>query len=259
MLQVLDSDSSKIIEAVRSTGVVVTEAMRLYVEYIVSNMKAIGTWQLSNAVYGFVGGTADSHKWNWKDLRDVDAAFRLTYGGTVIHDSNGIKFNGSTGYANTYLKLSSNISATGLVSFGLYTNSTSTAIDGYDIGAFGTIGYMVLNISPTFVNFLSPFASGNTQLLVARSFSKGFYQTTQNGTINGYINGQKQTGTLGYPANQILNLNNYLGASNQNNGIATVFSDKRHCFDFFSAPLTDTQAIQQSQIITNAQLILNRA
>ena len=106
MLQVLDSDSSKIIDAVRSTGVVVTEAMRLYVDYIVSNMKSIGTWDLCNAVYGFVGGTAASHKFNWKNPIDTDGAFRLSFlGGGWIHSSSGAKpdVSGTLSYARTYL------------------------------------------------------------------------------------------------------------------------------------------------------------
>jgi len=67
-----DLDASKVIEAVRSTGVTITPAMRHYAHYLISNAKNIGTWQLSNAFYGFVGGTAASHKFNWKDLRDVE-------------------------------------------------------------------------------------------------------------------------------------------------------------------------------------------
>ena len=253
MLHDLDSDSSKIIEAVRSTGVVVTEAMRLYVDYIVSNMKAIGTWQLCTAVYGIVGGTASSHAINWKTI----GTYTLAYGGgTINHTSTGMKFN-SNGYATTGLSPAT-ISSSGLISFGMYTNSTTTAIDGYDIGAWGNSGYTVLNLSPTFVNFLSPYATGNTQLNVVRSFSKGFYQVTQDGLIKGYINGGKQTGTYSYPASGIPNISIYIGAAD-GNGIAGQFTDRQYCFDFFSSPLTDTQAQQQSQIVTNAQLILNRA
>ena len=117
---VLDVDASKVIEAVRSTGVTITPAMMHYAHYLISNMKNIGTWQLSNAVYGFVGGTSASHKWNWKDLRDVDGAFRLTFinTGDIIHSSNGVSFGGTNGYADSNLLPSLNLNnTTGAVSY----------------------------------------------------------------------------------------------------------------------------------------------
>ena len=55
------------------------------------------------ALYPIVGGTADTHKFNLKDPRDLDAAYRLSYTGTVTHSSTGMVSNGSTGWANTHV------------------------------------------------------------------------------------------------------------------------------------------------------------
>ena len=55
------------------------------------------------ALYPFVGGTATTHKYNFMDARDVDAAFRLQFNGGWVHNSNGITANGINGYANTFL------------------------------------------------------------------------------------------------------------------------------------------------------------
>ena len=52
------------------------------------------------ALYPFVGGTATSHKFNLKDPRDLDAAFRLQFNGGWTHNSNGVTPNGTNGYAD---------------------------------------------------------------------------------------------------------------------------------------------------------------
>jgi PKD repeat protein len=72
------------------------------VNQLVVDLKANSLWTNMNAIYPFVGGTATSNKYNLKDPRDLDAAFRLEYRGTApTHDSNGITFN-SGGYASTW-------------------------------------------------------------------------------------------------------------------------------------------------------------
>src|SRR4051794_10744124 len=41
----------------------------------------VNVWDSLVAIYPFVGGTASTHKFNLKDARDLDAAYRLTYTG----------------------------------------------------------------------------------------------------------------------------------------------------------------------------------
>src|SRR5580765_1039459 len=54
---------------------------------LVVGLKAKGLWSKMLAVYPFVGGTATLHKWNLKDPRDTDDAYRLTFysGGSDSH------------------------------------------------------------------------------------------------------------------------------------------------------------------------------
>lgn len=61
------------------------------------------------ALYPFVGGTADAHKYNFFDPRDLDVAFRLNFYGGWVHSSNGIQGNGFT-YADTFLIPSTSLS-----------------------------------------------------------------------------------------------------------------------------------------------------
>ena len=67
-----------------------------------TDLKAASIWTKMQALYPFVGGTATTHKWNLKDPRDLDAAYRIVFNGGWTHNSNGIQGDGSTGYANTF-------------------------------------------------------------------------------------------------------------------------------------------------------------
>lgn len=69
---------------------------------LVRDLKNARLWTKMKAIYPFVGGTATTHKWNLKDPRDADAAFRLTFSGGWTHSANGADPNGVNAYADTY-------------------------------------------------------------------------------------------------------------------------------------------------------------
>jgi len=109
-----------------ATGLNVSYAPAL--DGLVVGLKSKGLWTKMNAIYAFVGGTAALHKWNLKDPRDLDAAFRLTYVGGIHTTNLGYQPNptGSYetgGYANTYL----------IPSTALTLNSTHLSL--YSLGA----------------------------------------------------------------------------------------------------------------------------
>jgi len=70
---------------------------------LVLDLKGYGIWTKMKAVYPFVGGTATTHKYNLKDPRDLDAAFRLSFINTWTHSSTGAIPTGGTAYADTFL------------------------------------------------------------------------------------------------------------------------------------------------------------
>jgi hypothetical protein len=67
---------------------------------LVGDLKFFNLWDKMKAVYPFVGGTSGSHRFNLKDPRDTNAAYRLAFTGTWYHTSQGIS--GSNAYAQTY-------------------------------------------------------------------------------------------------------------------------------------------------------------
>ena len=262
---VLDVDASKVIEAVRSTGVTVTPAMMHYAHYLISNMKNIGTWDLCNAVYGFVGGTAASHKFNWKNPIDTDAAFRLTYGGNVTHNSLGIKGDGSTAFGDTKL-IPSTYLTTNSTHLSLYCNFYSS-VNGVDFGAGEGSGGSTdnrINISLQFSGLILTDQysfSGGGRASVTMAGSKGFYLTNRESSTSLKLIKNGLTIASNTSSATLLSLPNrsiYILAENRFVG-TTNYTQRGFGFATIGAGLTDTQAIQQSQIVTNAQNILNRA
>jgi hypothetical protein len=91
------------------------------------------------ALYPFVGGTANTHKFNFMDTRDADAAFRLQFNGGYIHSSTGAKPNGTNAYADTkFIPLNNFIGNNGHIS---HYNRTNSSVEGRDISADSVNGY----------------------------------------------------------------------------------------------------------------------
>jgi hypothetical protein len=95
------------------TAAAITDTTQIIaINNLVVGMKADGIWTKMKAIYPFVGGTASTHKYNLKDPRDVDAAFRLVFNGGWTHSSTGATPNGTNGYADTFYSPSLNSTIT---------------------------------------------------------------------------------------------------------------------------------------------------
>jgi hypothetical protein len=81
-----DADTQAFLDAAGITDETITSAL----DDAVIALKANALWSKMRAIYPMVGGTADTCKYNLKDPRDLDAAYRLTYTGTVDFASTGI-------------------------------------------------------------------------------------------------------------------------------------------------------------------------
>ena len=129
----IDSDAQAFITAAAITD----PTQQTAIENLVKGMKTDGTWTKMKAVYPFVGGTATTHKWNLKDPRDLDAAFRLVFNGGWTHSSNGATPNGVNAYADTRLNVLSNMSSYN-AHMSLY-NRTQSSGNILDIGAYDIV------------------------------------------------------------------------------------------------------------------------
>jgi hypothetical protein len=123
-----DTDSAAFITAAGLTSSSHISAVRR----LVSALKYEGLWTKLKAVYPFVGGSAAAHKFNLKDARDVNEAYRLVFSGGWTHDSTGALPNGTNGWANTNLVMSSILTPYN-AAMGVYIqNDTNYYSDGWD-------------------------------------------------------------------------------------------------------------------------------
>jgi hypothetical protein len=101
---------------------------------LVNDLQGYGLWTKMKAIYPFVGGTSTTCKYNLKDPRDLDAAFRLVFNGGWTFASTGATPNGTNGYADTFINLNT-MNSINDISYGYYsrTNSKSRGSFGWGV------------------------------------------------------------------------------------------------------------------------------
>ena len=137
----LDPDAVAFLTAAGITDPTITSA----IDTLVVSLKNFGIWTKMRAIYPFVGGTASTHKWNLKDPRDLDIAFRILFNGGVIHNQNGVTFNGVNSYGDTRLNVNLNLLQNNN-SQSIYSRTLPTTLNNYNganppgflLGSFAT-------------------------------------------------------------------------------------------------------------------------
>jgi len=121
-----DPDAQAFIDAAGITG----ETQQLALNQLVLDLKGTGSttnntdvWSKLRSVYPFcptdsVTATREGYKWNLKDPRDLDAAFRITWFNNPTADLAGITGDGVSAYGNTHIN----------PSIDLILNNTSVAM-----------------------------------------------------------------------------------------------------------------------------------
>ena len=134
----IDPDAQAFLTAAAITDPTISGAINT----LVVQMKANDIWTKMKAIYPMVGGTASTHKWNLKDPRDLDVAYRLTFYGGVSHSSIGIESNGTNAYADTYLNDLTHLSESNK-SISIYLNNVITV--GSPMGIISSGGSLQAN------------------------------------------------------------------------------------------------------------------
>lgn len=251
-----DADAQAFIDAVATLSTAQEEA----IDDLVVGFKANGTWSKHKAIYPFIGGTASAHKWNLKDPRDLDAAFRLAYTGTITHDSNGITPNGTDGYADTFfdptvegLGQSNGFIGTynrdnhvgNVCLIGSYHSAQEITINTFGaLKYFATLGdspYTLMSVS-TFVGWISATRVSSTTVDVS-----------QDGVVE--LDNQAYSWTGGYSSAKIL-----IGVQGRN---TTPFnrgnwSDNNQALSIIGDSLTETEMSDDYTTIQAYQTALSR-
>ena len=253
-----DADAQAFITAAGITDATQKSA----VNQLVIDLKGYSIWTKMKAIYPIVGGTASTHKWNLKDPRDLDAAFRLTFATGWTHSSTGMLPNGTTAYADTFLNTTNNLGLnSGHLSFYSRTNNTTVAIDigSYKSGASPSYSYIyTYYTSPTLRDYrYCENASITRYLSPIRTDGLFLVSRTSNVLNKGYRNGVIEASNTSSIASFTSTLNILIGAYNLD-GSVLGYSNRQYSFASIGDGLTDTEATNFYTAVQNYQTTLGR-
>lgn len=252
-----------------SAATITDTTQRYAINNLVVGLKLNSLWGKMQAIYPFAGTTATTQKWNLKDPRDLDAAYRLTFVGGVTHSSDGFQPNGTNGYANTHFNPSTEVALTTSVSLGIYVNLVGAGTRAYDlgVGADAVVDYLGMVAQRTsgsigladFGTFPAgrvetaalPNALGTSIGSITSSTDRGFFR-------NGVRIASKLTASTPSYANGIIPL----GAFNIIDGVfagIAQFINNRYGFFFIGTGLTDAESLTFTSLVQRYQNALSRA
>lgn len=252
-----DADALSFINAASITDSVIRIAINTYVKDLKSN----SLWTKIVALYPFVGGTATTHKYNLKDPRDLDAAFRLTFSGGVTHDANGVTFDGINGFANTHLIPSTSLTLND-ESMILYSRtSAQSAANTIDTGAaVGTSQRDELSVRNSVGNSVASINATTGNLATINSDGKGLIMGSRVSSTdlrifkNGSQSGATQTASNGGTRS---NIKLYIGARNISNA-GNGFVNRNFALAGYGTGFTSSQASTFYTLTQTLQTTLSR-
>lgn len=256
----LDPDAQAFITAAGITDATQQSAINT----LVVDLKNYGIWSKMKAIYPFVGGTSSTHKWNLKDPRDLDAAFRLVFSGGWTHSSTGALPNGTNGYADTFLIPNTSLTASS-THLSYYSRTNVTNNTGLEFGAWQTsyaygIEFAIYrNVPNKTYAIINTTGGGGLILASATTPTTGFYIINRTANNIGKIfknNITIATNTGSYTTTTTTS-KLYLAASNDF-GTAAAFANKQCAFASIGDGLTDTEAANLYTAVQAYQTTLSR-
>ena len=245
-----DADAQAFITAASITD----PTQQAAINQLVVDLKGYNVWSKMKALYPFVGGTASQHKWNLKDPRDLDAAFRLVFNGGGTHSVNGYQPNGVNGSADTFYNPSI-LGQLNSAHLSYYSRTNNTIDSQVEMGAFPQAHFLSyrfysgqtyggINSSDAGVNPFTPttglFIGSRISSTTAKFFRAGNLIVTDNKT-----------------STTSPNLNLRIGALN-NGGAIQLHTSKECAFASIGDGLTDTEAANFYTAVQSFQVSLNR-
>jgi hypothetical protein len=207
---------------------------------------------------------SNQFKYNLKDPRDLDAAFRLVFNGGWTHSSTGATPNGTNGFANTYLVPNTQLSAHS-IHLSYYSRTQNTTQQDAQIGS-SNVGY-----SNQYTIDLYYAGAVNAKVFVAGSYPGNSISNpntdtlgymigtrTANNVAKMFMDGSQIGSTLtttyagGFSTSSI-----YIGAQN-NDGTALEFGSKQCAFASIGDGLLDAEATALYNRVQNFQTALSR-
>jgi hypothetical protein len=206
-------------------------------------------------------------KYNLKDARDLDAAFRLTWSGGWTYSATGATPNGTNAFADTCLNASTNLTPTS-THFSYYsrTNNQRDSFLGLtaSLGAPGP-GVQLYLRGGGYTNQVhgaigeSTGTSGYNNIIATNNDSTGFYNIVRTAATASSLyknNALLGTNTNSYSAT-FANQSLYLGARNYAGG-GNLYDNRQVAFSTIGNGLTDNESFLLNQIVEKYQVALSR-
>ena len=224
-------------------------------------------WDKISAFYPVLGGVAASHSINAKSS---GGTYDLVFNGGWTHTASGMQGNGTNGYANTSLSIST-VFGSGTTHLSIYVNLQGTVGDRiYDMGANSND----VNLSQQLnITAKRTSGTGNNTLFDAGDFDggNGRVSTTSQASASGMTVGSVRSATdrtlyrngsniATQTANEPIiytSQNIYLGGQNAN-GTPLYFSSNQYAFATIGSGLTNTEIVNLSNIINTYETSLGR-
>jgi hypothetical protein len=224
---------------------------------LVADLKSAGIWTKLKAIYPMVGGNENSHKFNLKDPRDADDAYRLTFSGNWSHSASGALPDGSTAYANTHLNPGRALNINeGSLSYYSRTNLSDSAVR-VEIGCLNKGSFLIQTGYSGNFCAVAQGNGGNVDFM-ANGNSSGFFQSVRTGATTTFIQRNSNQATFtnrGYLAADAFV---FLGAWATGDGEAQYFSNRKCAFASIGNSLTATEAAMFYTIVQTFQAAVGR-
>jgi hypothetical protein len=225
---------------------------------LVVNLKGYSIWTKFKAIYPIVGGTAATHKWNLKDPRDLDAAFRLTFASGYTHSSTGMLPNGTSAYANSFYKPTVN-GSTNSMGASVYLR-TNTAINAATFGSLDS-NFWGLAFQPRVADGTTYYAANDRLIDGAASTisdTRGFFTVNRNSaTSKKLFKNGSVISTTTIVNNSSSNFDLVFSARNYF-GTIQSYDTKEIAFASIGDGLTDTEAANFYTAVQAFQTTLGR-
>lgn len=243
------------VEAFMAATGITDGAIYVAIDHLVRDLKSANLWTKVHALYPMVGGTANTCKYNLKDPRDLDAAYRLTFFNSPTIDGDGVSWNGTTQYANTHF--APGTAGMTNMSVGYYSLSTTAITGKIQMGGRtgGNLVFVSLNSSGTsklamYLGGASASAGEHTKI-TATSLGLFVGAWVNSTTIRAHQNGAS-LGTASQVAGSFAAMTNalFLGAYN-NAGTAASFSTMKCGFASIGTTFSAAEAVTYSGIINH--------
>jgi hypothetical protein len=253
-----DSDATAFI-----TAASITDSRQITaIQNLVSDLKTNNIWDKMLAIYPIIGGTANSHKYNLKDPRNLDAAYRLDFGTqNVIHDSNGIRSDAADSASqptiNTFIRFNLISALTDNIHLSFYSrtdvNNAFGTSKGANIG--NTTGNTAFRSYPRYNNLWTCQIGDSGTVFPTVSDSLGFYIASRTSSTG---NTFYKNGFLSAITSNTVHLSSITGTILLMRHLSNPENTRQMAFYSFGSGLTNSEALAYTTAVENYQATLGR-